>query len=384
MKTKVFFSEKDTFIFALEDIKTQIDSQFKDFDFLLFSFHPKYDYTDINYFVDKVFNTENWVGFHAVDAFANNSIIEGIVALAIKFENNGKVNIFCVDDIEEKEALETTAKYLNTNKDKLNIIIGSLCKHKLGFFIEDLGQLLNYFPVNNIVGGIASGYRKDEDEEELTYIFTDNKVIKNGFVIITFDNVEFEIGIALGFKPYGITYEIKDAEGYRIYKVDDGKNFPYIIQSILRGIENPSTEYLWYCPINILDDKEGYVATLRTIKEVKKEYVEFFGPVKRGQKFKFSFGDKDEILEEDRKVALKIKEKIKYPDLLFNFSCIARQYVLEDEKEKECNIYTKKLNNHLFGFFTFGEIGPDKYYKSLKFYNETSLLLAVRELWGKK
>ncbi len=375
MKTKILYSTKESIKFALEEIKENLD---KDFDFLLFSFHPKYNYKDINYFVNRIFKTDKWLGFHAVDSFANDNIVEGVVLVAIKFENNGKVDVFDIEDIDKTDSLEKTAQYLNNNKDKLNIIIASLCEHKFGFFVESLSKLINYSPVKNIVGGISSGYKKDG--EVLTYIFRPNNIIKNGFSILSFENVIYELGIGLGFKPYGITYEIKDAKGYKIYTVDDNKNFSYIVQHLLRGIDNPSVEYLWYCPINILDDKEGYVATLRTPKEIGKDYVEFFGPVKKGQRFKFSFGEKSEILNEDRKVALKIKSKLNYPDVLFNFSCIARQYVLEDERERECQIYINTLNANLFGFFTFGEIGPDKFFKSLKFYNETSLLLALGEL----
>ncbi|WP_297890123.1 FIST N-terminal domain-containing protein [Sulfurihydrogenibium sp.] len=378
MKTEIFYSTKESLNFGLKEIKQQLDNSFKEFDFLIFSFHPKYDYNDVIYFVNRIFKTDRWVGFHAIDAFANDVVVEGVVLLAIKFENSGKIHTFEIEDIEEKDSLQKTADYLNQNKDKLNIIIAGLCEHKFGFFVENLSKLLNYTPTKNIVGGLSSGYKKDG--EILTYIFTPDKVIKNGFVVLSFDSVEFEIGISLGFKPYGITYEVKNAQGYKVFTVDDNKNFSYIIQSILKGIENPSIEYLWYCPIVILDDTEGYVATVRTPKELGKDYVEFFGPVKTGQKFKFSFGEKDELLFEDRESTLKVKSSIKHPDILFNFSCIARQYVLEEEGIKENQIYINTLNANLFGFFTFGEIGPDKFYKSLKFYNETSLLLAMREL----
>lgn len=377
MIVNIFYSEKDALIFALEDLQKQLNKEFDDFDFLIFSFHPKYNYNDINYFVNKIFKTDKWIGFHSIDSFSDDKIIMGIVVLAIKFENDAKIDTFSIENIDEKEALGKTADFLNKNKEKLNLIIGNLCDDKIGFFIEDLSRKLTYSPINNIVGGIASGFK--ENNEVLTYIFTPQKIIKNGLIILSLSRVDFEIGIALGFKPYGVTYEIKKAEDCKIYTVDDDKSFSYIVQNLLKGINNFKIEYLWYCPINILDDKEGYVATLRTPKALIKDYVEFFGPVKKGQKFKFSFAENDELLEESKKIAVNIKNKISHPDLLLNFSCVARQYVLEDKKEEENKIYINILNNHLFGFFTFGEIGPDKFYKSLKFYNETSLLVAIKE-----
>jgi Uncharacterized conserved protein len=228
------------------------------------------------------------------------------------------------------------------------------------------------------VGELSSGYKKGE--EVLTYQFVEDKVIKNGFFILTFDNIGFDIRIALGFKPYGITYRVQKAKGYRIYTVDDNQPLSYTIKSLMSKIQSNDIQHLWFCPITILDDQEGYVATMRTFKDVKDDYVEFFGPVKEGQHFKLSFATEKELLEESEKVAMEAKEVMKHPDLVFDFSCLARQYVLGELQQKEPEIYTAILDAPLFGFFTYGEVGPDKFYKKLKFYNETSVLLSIKEL----
>ncbi|HIP42350.1 MAG TPA: hypothetical protein EYG91_00190, partial [Aquifex aeolicus] len=67
------------------------------------------------------------------------------------------------------------------------------------------------------------------------------------------------------------------------------------------------------------------------------------------------------------------------PDLLLNFSCVARQYVLEDKREYENEIISQMLDAPLFGFSTYGELGPDKYFKKVKLYNETATLVALKE-----
>jgi small ligand-binding sensory domain FIST len=377
MIVEVFSSNEKSFFFALKELKDKIDKRFDSYDFLIFSIHPKYGYQDLPYLIEKIFQTKNYAGFHAVNAFENENIVDGVVVAVIKFEKEGKINLFYIDDIDKEGSFKKTSNYLNTFKDKLHVIIGGLCKEKFGLFIEKLSENLNYWPVNNIIGGISSGYK--ENNEVLTYQFVDGVVIKNGFFILTFDNVDYKIEVALGFKPYGITYEIKKADGYKLYTVDDVENFSYIIQNFLRNFKNPDIKYLWYCPINIIDEEDGYVATLRTFKKVGKDYVEFFGQVKEGQHFKLSFATPEELLEEDLKIANQVKNIINYPDFAIDFSCMARQYVLEDKQNQEPEIYTSVLNCPLFGFFTFGEIGPDKYYKKLKLYNETSLLLAVKE-----
>jgi len=377
---KVFKSTENSLLFALENLKKEIEKEFNDFDFLFFSIHSKYDYNDINYYIKKVFKNANYVAFNGIDAFVDNSIVEGVSCCVIKFVKNGKISTFFIEDVSFENSLTQTADYLNENKNKLHIMIGSIGsnKIKMGDFIEKLSLKLNYQPVNNIIGGISSGIINDN--EAIVYQYIDNKIIKNGFVILSFENVSYEIGISLGFKPYGITYEVKKADNYKIYSVDDGKKFSDVIRNFMKKIDNKDIRYLWYTPIYLLDETDGYVATIRTIKDVKEEYVEFFGPVKRHQKFKFSFGDAEILLEEDKRNALDLKEKMPYPELIFNFSCIARQYVLEDKQREEIELYTSILNAHLFGFFTFGEIGPDKNFKKLKLYNETSLLLALEEI----
>ena len=187
MIVEVFSSNKKSFFFALKELKDKIDKRFDSYDFLIFSIHPKYGYQDLPYLIEKIFQTNNYAGFHAVNAFENENIVEGVVVAVIKFEKEGKINLFYIEDIEKEDVLEKTSNYLNAFKDKLHVIIGGLCKEKFGLFIEKLSENLNYWPIKNIIGGISSG--NEENNEVLTYQFVDNTVIKNGFFILTFDNV---------------------------------------------------------------------------------------------------------------------------------------------------------------------------------------------------
>ena len=380
MRTKIVYSQECALLYSLEEIKEKLRNSKENFDFFIFSIHPKYGYEDVNYLIKKTFKTENYIAFHAVDAFNNARIVEeAVVCLAIKFERNGYIKTFYVEDIDRNdETLEKTVKYINSNPDALHIILAGLAEDKFALFLDKLSERINYSPMNNIIGGISSGY--DKGDEILTYQFIKNLTIKHGFVVLSLKNVAFSIDISLGFIPYGITYTIKRAENREIYEVDDHKPIKKIIQDLLNGIENPDIRYLWYVPIYILDDKEGYVATVRTPAKLKEESVEFYGPVKEGDKFKLSFATPDNLIKEDALCAKRVKEKLKHVELALNFSCIARQYVLEDKQEEELKVYASVLNSHLFGFFTFGEIGPDREFKKLKLYNETSLLVGVREL----
>ena len=377
MITRSFSSNKEAFLYCLEDIKEQIERKCQGFDFLIFSIHPAYQINDINTIIKKVFKTDNFIAFNSIDSFVDNKILEkGIGAYVIKFEKEGKINKFYIEDYNKKNAIKTV-QYLNENKDKFHLIFAAHKDIEISNFLENISKELNYFPVDNIAGGVASGY--EVDNELRTMLFLENKIIKEGLIILSFENVKGKVGVSLGFKPYGITYQITKAKDNKLYLVDDGKSFPYIAKKILSNIKNPDIKYLWYVPIYVLNEKDSYVSAIRTIKKITQDYVEFFANLKEGHYFKLSFATFEDLLDSDKKVANNLVKELKNPELGFNFSCVARQYVLEDHQEDEINAYTKIFNTHLFGFFTFGEIGPDIKYKKLMFYNETSISVIMKE-----
>jgi hypothetical protein len=89
---------------------------------------------------------------------------------------------------------------------------------------------------------------------------------------------------------------------------------------------------------------------------------------------------KENLLRADIEEALKVQKALNNIELGFNFSCVGRQYIMEDLHREEAKNYASIFNAPLFGFFTFGEIGPDRYHKRLKYYNQTSVVVGVREL----
>ena len=374
MEMNIYSSNKESLFEALKEIKKEIQKDFKKIDFLLIALNPKYK--TIGKEINTIFPNIKYAAFHAIDAFKNDKITTNITVSVFEFEKNTDISLYYIDNLDLNN-IKKAIDYLNNNKIYSHIIIMGF-NEKTSEYLNIISDNLDYNPINNIIGGISSGI--EIDNELRTWQFTNNKIIKNGLIIISFRNIKAQIGISLGFKPYGITYKITKAKNSKLYEVDYGIKFSTIAKKLLKGIKNIDEKYLWYIPLNILDEKDGYVATLRAIKEVKKYYVELFGDIKNEQKFKLSFATEDDLLEEDKKIALKVKEKIEKADALFNFSCIARQYILDKKQKEEIEIYYKTFKAPLFGFFTFGEIGPDIMHKKLKLYNETSLLLAIKEL----
>jgi len=378
MKSKIYSASESTLSLCVERIYENFSKDFLNADFLFFAIHPDFEIEFINETIQKTFHTANFLAFHAVDSFQNGVIVgKGIALCSIKFEKKGKIKSFYIEDIEAKESLEKSAEYLNENHDKFHIFIGGLCGGKISHFIEELSDKLTYKTLDNIVGGVSSGDLTFD--ELLTCQFIDGKIIKNGFAIVSFENVEYSTGVSFGFQPYGITYEVTKAEGTKLYTIDDGKSASYMATKMLENVGVSDVCYLWYIPFAMLNKERGYVKSLRTISNITDEYVELFAPVEKGDFFKLSFATDEDLLQEDARIARKTIQKLPNPEIAFNFSCIARQYVLEENQDKELKNYIDIFGTHLFGFFTFGEIGFDKAYKNLTFYNETSLITIMRE-----
>jgi len=286
---RTYSSNNKVLKFALEDVYIQQQKDFfiSNFDFAIFAIHPKYPHKDINSSIKKIFKTDNFVAFNAVDAFCNSSIVKGLTVLFIKFENKGKIDVFCCKDIDNKASSKKFYQYIRDNQDDLHIIISN-SSEKMPFFLEDINAKFQQSNTKlNLIGGMSSG--EIVDDELLTYQYYKDDIIKNGFVVISFKNVEFKKGVSLGYQPIGPVYKVNMAIGNKVYVVeyDDAS---LIAKRLLSNIDSNNIQYLWYSPMVILDDEEGEVEVVRTFKTFKEqEYVEFFGPIRDNSYVKLSF-----------------------------------------------------------------------------------------------
>jgi len=387
MIARVYYSKIPVLRFALEDVIRQLREDIfyksKDFDLAIIAFSPEVYPIDggaVETF-DEYLGKNKWVAFHSITSFANDKTVEeALVALFIKFSKRGDYSIFTVRDLQKnyKKTLTETADYINSHSNirSLNLMFAAYSGGKIGLLIEDLNNLLR--GEVNILGGVASGLINNG---VVANVYTSQGEIKEGFAILTLKNVNFSFGLAHGLRIVGPIYRITKAENNRIYEVN-GEPVKHILEKLTQGLPTDDMRIFWYSPIVILDEREGIVSIVRDFKSFPPDlgYVEFWGPVKEGWSFRFSFGLKEELLNAGMREALKIQRSLGKVELGLNFSCMGRQFALEDLHTEEARRYASIFNAPLFGFFTLGEIAPDKRRKNLKFYNQTSVVVGVREL----
>ncbi|AAC07403.1 FIST N-terminal domain-containing protein [Aquifex aeolicus] len=262
MKCVVYGSKSPVLHQALEEVKRKFleEKILTDFDFMIISLNYKYPYENLHRDLVKIFDisSDAYFGFHSTETIEETEIHDGLAVCFIKFENRGRLKVYWdsgISDYMSNGLLQRLVEYLEENKNNLNVFFSAWEDKNLGLFIEDLGRILGqkgFYP--NLVGGVSSG-RKFNGELR-TFQFYKGKVIKDGFGILTFENVEFTLGISLGFKPISPIYEVRKADNYKVYEVDSRVPFKRIVENFLTGLEK-KIEYLWYCPIVLVEERRG-------------------------------------------------------------------------------------------------------------------------------
>jgi len=385
MYARVFYSKNPVLELAIEEtiIRYKNHSRSwdkKGFDFVVAAYDPNiypYDSHVIEVF-DNYFGKNRWLAFHSVASFANAKTVEsGFVALFLKFTSKGKVHVRTFNGLNSNytSLVKETANYLTKHREDLNVAITTFSGGLPGFFIESLQNRLDFFP--NLIGGVASGI--ETQRRIIDFIYTSEGIVEDGFAIISFTNVKHAFGVAFGHSLVGPIYQITDAKRNYIKEIE-GRPAVELLKVLFKGLEDKLPELFWYTPIVILDETTEDIALLRSYQKEEGGYLYFYGPIKKGWRFRFAFAHKDRLLEADLKEALNIRRKLNNVELAFNFSCLHRQYLLENKYREEAKIYSSILNAPLFGFFTLGEIGPDKRGHKLRYYNETSLVVGLKEV----
>lgn len=384
MIARNYFSTHPVLRYAIEEIVIayHADPMIDTHDFILIAVAPQYPIEHVSRCVQHHFATDRFLAFHAVDTFSGMKTVSGIAMCVIAFEREGSIKTLVIEDMidHQDRAVNQTIAYLEANRDATHCFFASHLGGEFSTFIDILEETtVDKTLFSRFIGGACSGTYDPLTKETLTYQATADRVIKHGFVLVSFCGCDCAMGVSLGYNPVGVAYTITGVVNKKIVAIDHNRSFIHTIDLLTRNIPDFEIRHLWYSPLMLLDDQNGYVSVVRAFKAIHHDAVEFFTPLKVGTRFKLSYAEPVNLLQADEDNARSIASQLPSCELALNFSCIARQYTLEDHQKEEAEIYSKLLNAPLFGFFTFGEVGPGKHGIGLKVYNQTSLLVGMRE-----
>jgi hypothetical protein len=378
MKSYIITTENFTLDTAFHELFTLFAERHGDlrYDFVLIALPPQMATTGLEQAVETVADPNRVCVFHAVEAPCFEPDVSRIVALFIVFERQGYVDCHFEESFDRHgQAVERTLRYLNRHADAFHLMFVTAYHHNVSRFIDTLSKR-STSPIK-IVGGVCAPHVSDQYQPQELY--HGGRTTEQGFLIVSLHRVQSHVETAMGFKPMGVRYVVSKVEDDRILEVDDGLPFPRIVAELADGIEPMQTEYLRYTPVILLDNEGARTINLRTFRRIREEDVAFYGPIETGQKIKLSYGESHHLLQASEKAARRMAIRMPACDLVFNFSCVFRQYVLEEKAPKECETYQNALGAPVFSMFSHGEIGTDSIDGRLRFYNETSILAGLAE-----
>lgn len=231
-----------------------------------------------------------------------------------------------------------------------------------------------------IFGGMAG----DDAMMKASYVFNNTLISKKAFLGLIIDQEKIQVnGLAVsGWESLGTINTITSAKGNIIETINDEPALDVFVKfcgSYHHFSEEDGTVAIASAqyPLQIL---RGDSHVLRAVLNADEQNRTLWtaGPVKTGEKFKFSIAPGFEIIEETLQKFSDFQEMNNDADAVLAFSCKARHFslgpLIEEEIEGIYNLWKKPF----IGFFTYGEIGQEKMGASY-FYNETCSLVTLTE-----
>lgn len=224
-------------------------------------------------------------------------------------------------------------------------------------------------------GGLAS----DDVRFEKNYVFSGNRLLDSGAIVIAFDTTHISIeGLATsGWVGLGKDLVITSSESNIVYSIDDEpalrvyKTYLSVEDADLPAI---GVEY----PLLIKRETGDYALRAVMGVDIEKEALIFAGSVPQNSTVTFSSSPGFEVMDRTKDEIEEFYNEHKEADMILLFSCMARHLALGPVITEEISFPAEKWNLPLSGFFTYGEIGNNRN-KRCDFFNQTYTLVIIRE-----
>lgn len=280
-----------------------------------------------------------------------------------------------------KEIATSIGQEANKFFSKPSFIIGAGGTKTDGEMIVD-GILEGTEEKSKIFGGLASG----DFSIMKTTVFDSYQISEDAIVALVFDEEHIQLeGLAVGgWKSIGIFHTITKSEGNVVYEIDDAPALELALRYSnidLTKVEKGELVLRIASSFQLELHRENSYPIMRTptFADIENKALIFAGSVPMGSKVKFCLLPGFEV------TANLIREYVQYQkekptaDAMILFSCAGRELSLGPWIEEEIEGIQNIWNSPLVGFFTNGEIGPDKN-ANIEFYNMTCSLVLLNQI----
>ena len=224
-----------------------------------------------------------------------------------------------------------------------------------------------------LFGGMAG----DDARMEETLVFNENQVSCDGAVVLVFDTDKVDVAgtASSGWVGIGAEMMITSSEG-NIVNTINGRPATEIFKEYLNVKDDELQQLGINFPLQIR--RPDGTVVLRTFLSVdfSKGSLTFAGSVPQGSLVRFSSSFGYQTIEQAVRELEEYHAVKPHASLLLLFSCIARYRVAGPRAADEVLTASRLWHAPLAGFFTYGEIGPNRL-GTCDFYNETLSLVLI-------
>ncbi|TGL61222.1 hypothetical protein EHQ58_05430 [Leptospira ognonensis] len=256
-------------------------------------------------------------------------------------------------EVIAKKAVEAARNDIKS-KEKLCIVLTDSFSISANGVIHELNLLLG--KECKIFGGVAG---KPFGSDYSLKVFYNSEVHTDAAVVLLFGGpLHFAYSISNTWRPIGRRALVTKSDGKIVYTIDDINALDYY-HYYLGEYSFPAPEF----PLAVYEkgSDQFYLRVPGGYDEATGSIL-FASEIFEGSEIQITEASRDYILndlEESSKIDTSIQSSF-IPRAAFAFSCIMRKHILGTQVKREIEILKDTLPKDLpiFGFYTYGEIGP--------------------------
>ncbi|WP_396149705.1 FIST signal transduction protein [Flavobacterium sp.] len=231
-----------------------------------------------------------------------------------------------------------------------------------------------------IFGGLAG----DEYSFEKTIVGLNSDASSGKIVLVGFygNNVHFGYSTKGGWSDFGPEREVTQSEKNVLYKIGDRYALDLYKEYLGKYAEELPGSSLYF-PLSMKETalSPSVVRTILSIDESNKSMT-FAGNIPQGALVRLLKGNMDKLIDASSSAAHNIENKSNEQNqLVLLVSCVGRRIVLGERLEEELEVVKEIFgkNSLLCGFYSYGEISPQKDNIACELHNQTMTITTIFE-----
>lgn len=230
-----------------------------------------------------------------------------------------------------------------------------------------------------VTGGLAGdGSRFQKTLVGLNEQPTEGKIIAVGFYGTSLKVSHGSMG---GWDPFGPERLVTKSKANILYELD-GQPALDVYKKYLGEYsdELPGSALLFPLSVKLSENEEAVVRTILSINEDEKSLT-FAGNIPTGTYARLMKANFDRLIEGASNAAMNSLQKLEQPDLAILISCVGRKLVLNQRIEEEVEAIRDILGNKtaITGFYSYGEISPNRGFMTCELHNQTMTITTMSE-----